>query len=97
MGIEVWLDVSAEIAAICTALAMIATTALVWRQMRLQSQGRALDERKVLPDDWRSARYRDRDRQKIFVSCDRLKAKNGSLFAATERVVTGWKQMDKDG
>ncbi|MEM7319744.1 MAG: hypothetical protein AAF408_12070 [Pseudomonadota bacterium] len=97
MGIEVWLDVSAEIAAICTAMAMIATTALVWRKMRLQSQGRATDERKVLRDCRRSAWYRDRDRLEDFVGGLLLMANNGSLFAETEQMVTGWQQMEKIG
>jgi len=42
------LDVIADVAAICAALAVIATARLVWRQTRLQAQGNNKDERRFM-------------------------------------------------
>ncbi|WP_193746460.1 DUF4760 domain-containing protein [Ruegeria sp. ANG-R] len=150
-------------AAILAALAVIVTTAFVWRQMRLQARGQDKDERRflresihvihetlqaiqfrearqrffagphlsdysnleseerglaryilsvyglmarmirhgaideeILRDYWRTALYRDWDRLENFVSGERLRAKNGNLFAATEQMVARWKTTDKE-
>ncbi len=163
MSLELWLDISADVAAILAALAVIVTTAFVWHQMRLQARGQDKDERRflresihvihetlqasqfrearqrffagphvqgyrgleseerglaryilsiygllarmikhgaidedILRDYWRTALYRDWDRLENFVSGERLRAKNGNLFAATEHMVARWKTTDKE-
>ncbi len=163
MSLEFWLDISADVAAIFAALAVIVTTAFVWRQMRLQARGQDKDERRflresihvihetlqatqfrearqqffsgphtrdyaeleseqrglaryilsiygllarmvkhgaideeILRDYWRTALYRDWDRLENFVSGERLRAKNGNLFAATEQMVARWKTTEKE-
>ncbi|MEX0287201.1 MAG: DUF4760 domain-containing protein [Paracoccaceae bacterium] len=54
----------------------------------------AIDEA-VLRGYWKSALYRDWDRLENFVSGERLRSKNGSLFSATEKMVVRWKAEDK--
>ena len=53
----------------------------------------AIDEQ-ILRDYWKSALYRDWDRLENFVSGERLRSKNGALFAATEQMVARWRQAD---
>ena len=158
------LEIFADVATIAAALAVIATTALVWRQMRIQAQGQDKDERrflretiatvhdtlqgaqfvqsrkvffvgphergyddleadekgaaryvlsvyallermvrhgvvdeKILRDYWKTSLYRDWDRLENFVSGERLRAKNGAMFSATEKMVARWKEADSEG
>jgi len=51
----------------------------------------AIDE-VMLREYWETALYRDWDRLENFVSGERLRARNGNLFAATEKTVARWKQ-----
>lgn len=53
----------------------------------------AIDE-DVLRGYWKSALYRDWDRLENFVSGERLRTSNGTLFGATEQMVTRWKKAD---
>ena len=43
-----WLDILADIAAICAAIAVLVTTVFVWRQVALQAAGHEKDERRFL-------------------------------------------------
>ncbi|MCF2905545.1 DUF4760 domain-containing protein [Octadecabacter sp. CECT 8868] len=158
-----WLDIAADVATILAALAVIATTFAVWRQMRLQAAGQNKDERRFLresifvvhdtlqgeqfrnarqnffgsgqykqdfnaygDDDkgraryilsvygllarmidhdaideavasgyWKTAMFRDWDRLENFVSGERLRSSNGTLFSATEQMVARWKKGDQ--
>jgi len=156
------LDVLADLAAICAAIAVILTAQFVWRQTSLQAQGQNKDERRFmresifvvhdtlqgeqfrnarqnffgsgnykmefshLSDDdkgraryilivygllasmiehkaideevargyWKAALYRDWDRLENFISGDRLRTGAGSLFQATEQMVSRWRKKD---
>lgn len=156
------LEIVADAAAICAALAVIATARFVWRQTSLQAQGQNKDERRFLresifvvhdtlqgeqfrnarqnffgsgnchqdyaafsDDDkgraryilsvygllarmidhdaidehvargyWKTALYRDWDRLENFVSGERLRSSNGTLFNTTEQMVARWKKAD---
>lgn len=156
------LDVVADAAAIMAALAVLATTLFVRRQMLAQVKGADKDERRFLresifvvhdtlqgeqfrnarqnffgsgnchqdynqfgDDDkgraryilsvygllarmidhdaidedvargyWKTAMYRDWDRLENFVSGERLRTSNGTLFNATEQMVARWKKAD---
>lgn len=44
---------------------------------------------------WKTALYRDWDRLENFVSGERLRSKNGTLFDATEQMVIRWQKADK--
>ncbi len=48
MTAPIWLDILADIAAICAALAVLITTVFVWRQVSLQAASREKDERRFL-------------------------------------------------
>ena len=43
---------------------------------------------------WKTALYRDWDRLENFVSGERLRTGNGTLFSATEQMVSRWKKAD---
>lgn len=44
---------------------------------------------------WKTALYRDWDRLENFVSGERLRSKNGTLFDTTEQMVTRWQKADE--
>jgi len=53
----------------------------------------AIDE-DVARGYWKTALYRDWDRLENFISGERLRLSNGTLFAATEQMVARWKKAD---
>ena len=61
MAAPVWLDLLADVASICAALAVLMTTMFVWRQLGLQAAGHKKDARRFL-------------RESIFVVHDTLQA-----------------------
>ena len=44
---------------------------------------------------WKTALYRDWDRLENFISGERLRSKNGTLFDGTEQMVTRWQKADE--
>ena len=53
----------------------------------------AIDE-SVARSYWKTALYRDWDRMEKFVTGERLRSKNETLFDATEQMVTRWQEVE---